>query len=131
MELCAVLLSWVLHLSSYEPVAGCPIMARVPHEWLEKHACSGRTCRVLGWYPGEGNVVYLDERMDIESNLLHTSIALHEIVHWLQGESGALLQDCESSLAAEREAYHLQREFLMAYGTIQSVGSVLPRIRCE
>jgi hypothetical protein len=131
MELCAVLLSWVFHLSDYERTEGCPSMRHVPHEWLEQQACSGRKCRVLGWYPGEGNVVYLDAQMDVENNLLHTSIALHEIAHWVQGESGALLSDCESSLRAEREAYHIQREFLKAYGTYQPVGTVLPMIRCE
>ena len=131
MSLCAVLLSWVFTLSNYEPVAGCPSMQRVSHAWLEQKACSGRSCRVLGWYPGEGDVVYLDQRMDVENNLLHTSIALHEIAHWVQGKDGTLLQDCESSLQAEREAYHIQRQFLEAYGTYQPVGSVLPMIHCK
>ena len=131
MELCAVLLAWVLHLSSYEPVEGCPVIQSVSHQWLEQQACSGRKCRVLGWYPGKGDVVYVDQDMDIQNNLLHTSIALHEIAHWVQGKKGALLQDCESSLQAEREAYHIQREFLLAYGEYQPVGSVLPMIRCE
>jgi len=131
MNLCAVLLSWVFNLSDYERVEGCPTMQTVPHEWLEEQACSGRKCRVLGWYPGRGDVVYLDERMDIQNNLLHTSIALHEIAHWVQGKAGSLLQDCETSLLAEREAYHIQAKFLQAYGTYQPVGSVLPMIHCE
>jgi hypothetical protein len=130
MELCAVLLAWAIHLSDYDPIEGCPEFREVPHAWLEEHACNGRSCKVLGWYPGEGDVVYLDDRMDIENNLLHTSIALHEVVHWLQGEAGALLQDCETSIAAEREAYAIQRQYLVEYGRYQPVGSVLPMLRC-
>ena len=130
MELCAVLLSWVVHLSDYQPLEGCPEMRRVPHAWLEKQACGGRSCRVLGWYPGAGDVIYLDERLDLEGNLFHTSIALHEIVHWVQGHQGALLQDCEASILAEREAYAIQRQYLHAYGTHYPTGSVLPMLRC-
>jgi len=131
MELCAVLLSWAIHLSDYERVEGCPELRAVPHEWLEEQACSGRSCKVLGWYPGEGDVVYLDERMDLEGDLFHSSIALHEIVHWLQGATGALLQDCESSIQAEREAYAIQRQYLVEYGRYQPVDSVMPMLRCS
>lgn len=130
MELCAVLLSWVLHLSDYQPLEGCPEMRPVPHAWLEGQACAGRSCRVLGWYPGRGDVIYLDERLDLEGNLFHASIALHEIVHWVQGHQGALLQDCEASILAEREAYAIQREYLQAYGSHYPTGSVLPMLRC-
>ena len=131
MELCAILLSWVLHLSDYGPVEGCPAFEAVSHSWLEDQACEGRSCKVLGWYPGEGNVVYLDDRMDTEENLFHTSIALHEVVHWVQGVEGHLTQDCANSMAAEREAYAIQQEFLTAYGEYYPVGSVLPMIGCK
>jgi hypothetical protein len=121
----------VLHLSHYDGVQGCPAFQTVSHAWLEENACEGRSCKVLGWYPGEGDTVYLDERMDIEDNLFHTSIALHEIVHWVQGVEGALTGDCQNALEAEREAYAIQREFVTAYGEYYSVGSVLPMLRCE
>ena len=131
MELCAILLSWVMHLSDLGPVQGCPEFRTVPHAWLEEQACEGRKCKVLGWYPGEGDIVYLDERMDLDGNLFHTSIALHEIVHWVQGVEGSLTGNCESAILAEREAYAVQREFLVAYGEYYPVGSVLPMLRCE
>ena len=130
MELCAILLSWVLHFSDYQDIEGCPEMRSVPHTWLEEQACDGRDCKVLGWYPGDGNVVYLDDSMDVEDNLLHTSIALHEIVHWVQHEEGHLSDDCASSIGAEREAYHIQRQFLELYGSYYPTGSVLPMLRC-
>ncbi|MEJ2423567.1 MAG: hypothetical protein P8101_03760, partial [Candidatus Thiodiazotropha sp.] len=75
MELCSVLLSWIFMLSDYQKVdAQCPEMQMVSHSWLEEQACHGRSCKVLGWYPGEGDVVYLDDRMDLENNIFHTSV---------------------------------------------------------
>ena len=131
MELCAILLSWVLYLSDHDPVEGCPEFEMVTHSWLEGQACDGRTCKVLGWYPGAGDVVYLDDRMDIEENLFHTSIALHEVVHWVQGVEGHLTRDCPTSLLAEREAYAIQQKYLTAYGEYYPVGAVLPMISCK
>jgi hypothetical protein len=132
MEPCAVLLSWIFTLSDYQRVNNeCPEMEMVSHSWLEEQACDGRPCKVLGWYPGEGDVIYLDDRMDLEYNIFHTSVALHELVHWLQGKRGALLQDCEQSIAAEREAYAIQSQLLVEYGTYYPVGSVIPMLRCE
>ena len=131
MELCGILLSWVITLSNHEPLEGCPEMRKVEHSWLQEQACDGRKCNVLGWYPGAGDVVYLDERLDLDGNLFHTSIALHEIVHWVQGKEGALLEDCDQSIKAEREAYAIQRAFLTEYGAYYPVGSVLPMLRCE
>jgi len=130
MELCLLLLSWISHLSDYEKGATCPELRSVQHEWLEAEACSGRECKVLGFYPGEGDVVYLDDRLDLQNDLVHSSIALHEIVHWLQGKAGALLGDCTAAIAAEREAYHIQQSYLIAYGRYQPTGTVLPMLRC-
>ena len=131
MELCAILLSWVIHLSDYGAVEGCPELRMVAHSWLEEQACEGRTCKVLGWYPGEGDVVYLDDRMDIEENLFHTSVALHEVVHWVQGVEGHLTRDCPTSMLAEREAYSIQQDYLTTYGEYYPVAAVLPMIACE
>jgi hypothetical protein len=132
MELCAVLLSWVFTLSDYQRMDNeCPEMKMVPHTWLEEQACAGRSCKVLGWYPGSGDVVYLDDRLDLENNIFHTSVAVHELVHWIQGKEGALLQNCEQSIEAEREAYNIQSKYLVEYGTYYPVGSVLPMLHCD
>ena len=131
MELCLLLLSWIAHLSVYEKVDGCPELRSVPHQWLEEQACKGRRCRVLGWYPGKGDVVYLDDRMRPEHDLVHASIALHEIVHWLQGRAGALLGDCTAGIEAEREAYGIQQSYLIAHGRYQPTGTIMPMLRCS
>ena len=110
---------------------GCPEMVAVSHAWLEEHACSGKPCKVLGWYPGSGSAIYLDDTMDIENNLVHTSIALHELVHWVQRVEGTLGDTCTSSVAAEREAYFIQRQYLDQYGSVYPIGSVLPTLGCR
>lgn len=131
MELCAILLSWALHLSDFEaPEAPCPEIRLVPHQQLEERACNGRDCKVLGWYPGAGEVIYVDDRLDYRDNLFHSSIVLHELVHWLQGQAGTLLLDCASSIDAEREAYHIQQLYLTAYGAYHPPGMVIPMLRC-
>lgn len=131
VDTCVLLLHWVLHLSGRGPVEGCPDLVPVSHAWLEEHACHGQACKVLGWYPGSGNAVYLDDGMDIENNLVHTSIALHEVVHWVQREEGTLGETCKSSVAAEREAYYIQRLFLDQYGSAYPIGSVLQTLGCD
>lgn len=131
MELCAILLSWALHLSTFETAPGqCPDIESVSHQQLEERACSGRDCKVLGWYPGFGDVIYIDDRLNIEDDLFHSSIVVHEMVHWLQGRAGTLLLDCARSVDAEREAYHVQQLYLTAYGVFQPLGMVLPMLRC-
>ena len=57
--------------------------------------------------------------------------ALHEVVHWVQGVEGTLDESCKSSVAAEREAYYIQRLFLDQYGTAYPIGTVLPTLGCE
>ncbi len=131
MDMCAMLLHWVLYLSGREPVEGCPRMVMVAHSWLEERACQGRSCKVLGWYPGSGDAIYLDDRMDIENNLVHTSIALHELVHWVQRAEGTLGETCQSSVSAEREAYFIQRLYLDQYGSPYPIGSVLGTLDCK
>lgn len=132
MALCTILLSWVMTLSDYQDVEGCPEMRPVPHQWLEEQACGGRKCRVLGWYPGDGDIVYLDDRLDLDETV-HASIALHEIVHWVQRRTGALGDGCVGSVGsveAEREAYAIQSLYLTRYGIYYPTGSVLPSMRC-
>jgi hypothetical protein len=130
MELCSILLSWIVYLSDFERVEGCPELRMVSHEWLEQRACGGRDCKVLGWYPGSGDVVYLDGRLDLNGDLHHASIALHEIVHWLQGRAGALLGTCTAGIDAERQAYAIQQEYLVAHGRYLPTGTVMPMLRC-
>jgi hypothetical protein len=140
-DLLAVLLSWAVTLSGYPAPSQPPEVVTVPHAFFVANACGGRECKVYGWYAG-GKKIYLDERMDPQGQLLASSVVVHEMVHYLQGLSrnggvpakGAAfgeLPSCADAIEMEREAYGVQREFLLRYGIYQPVGLSMLGVGCE
>lgn len=129
-ELYAVLLSWATTLSGY-PAPDVPAeVVPVSHEVLVQRACGGRACKVLGWFP-PGPRIYIDERLGPADDLVAASILVHEMVHYLQYRSGAFDGfDCAKSIELEREAYAIQREFLLRYGVYRPVGVNSHRVGC-
>lgn len=132
-ELYAILLSWAVTLSGY-PMPDQPAEVQtVSHAYLVEHACNGRECKVLGWFP-PGRTIYVDNRLNPADSLLAASIVVHEMVHHLQHEAGRIdpaKWNCENAIALEREAYAIQREFLLRYGVYQPVGLSMHRVGCE
>jgi hypothetical protein len=131
-DLYAVMLSWAVTLSGYPAPAAHPEVVNVPHAYLVEHACGGRECKVLGWFP-PGSKVFLDKRLNAQDSLLHASIVVHEMTHYLQHQSGKFDQgfSCQQAIALEREAYAVQREFLLRYGVYQPVGASMHAVGCE
>lgn len=130
-DILAVLLSWAGVLSGYTPPAHLPEIVMVPSRALQEWACAGAPCQVLGWHP-PGNVIYLDDRLDPESDTIAASILVHELTHWLQQQPGRYTDGytCEQAIAMEREAYGVQQQFLTAYGVYRPVGGALHRMVC-
>jgi hypothetical protein len=130
-ELLAILMSWAATLAGYSRPITPPEIVMVPHSYLVAEACGGRECRVLGWY-ARGQRIFLDERLDPESSLFASSIVVHEMVHYLQQQSGRFEEgfSCDSALAREREAYAVQREFLLRSGAFQPVGASMHAVGC-
>ncbi len=132
-ELYAVLLSWAVTLSGY-PMPDHPAkVTAVSHAYLVDHACNGRECKVMGWFP-PGHIIYVDDRLRPGDNMLAASIVVHEMVHHLQHEAGRIdpaKWSCENAIALEREAYGVQREFLLRYGVYQPVGASMHRVGCD
>jgi hypothetical protein len=131
-ELYSVLLSWAVTLGGYPAPDHKPIVQMVSHSYLNRVACGGRECKVMGWFP-PGDTIYLDDRLDPEHNLLASSVVVHEMVHYLQHLSGKYHApySCQDSLAMEREAYEAQRGYLLAYGVYQPVGVSMHDVGCE
>lgn len=131
-EIYAVMLSWAVTLSGYATPTVEPAVEKVSHAYLVEKACGGRECKVVGWFP-PGQTVYIDQRLNAQDNLLHASILVHEMVHYLQHTSGKYQHpyDCQTALAMEREAYGVQREFLLRYGVYQPVGASMHAVGCE
>lgn len=131
-ELMGILMSWAVLLSGYTAPAQSPQLVRVPASYLSAAACHGRPCKVMGWFP-PGQQIYLDERLDPRASVYASSVLVHEMVHYLQQESGKFgtPHSCESTIAMEREAYAAQREFLLRYGVYQPVGASMHHVGCE
>lgn len=144
-ELFAVLLSWAVTLSGFPAPAQMPEVVTVPHAFFVANACGGNECRVYGWYAG-GTSLYIDDRMDPQVNIVDASVVVHEMVHYLQGiarhggvplsdaTTGAAFGDkplCSAAIDMEREAYGVQREFLLRYGVYRPVGMSMARVSCD
>lgn len=131
-DLLQVLLSWAVVLSGYPAPAEPPQLVRVPHAFMVERACNRRECRVLGWYAG-GREIYVDERLDPESDLFHSSIVVHEMVHYLQNEAArvAFVTNCKEALTLEREAYSVQSAYLTRYGMYRPVGAASASATCQ
>lgn len=93
-----------------------PAVAFVDHRTLEEMAC-GRPCAVYGWFP-PGETVYLDERLDPVADVAARGILVHELVHYLQQESGAFgaARDCRIWSRREHEAFDIQLRWLAERG---------------
>jgi hypothetical protein len=124
------LLGWVALLTGEPSPSALPRVERVPHAVLETLAC-GRPCPVLGLY-AYGEVIYLDERLDPESDLFARSILVHELVHYVQERSGryAEMDRCAAAALREREAYLVQNQYLLRHGDLPRAGSSLHQVRC-
>jgi hypothetical protein len=131
-ELQATLLSWAVTLSGLPAPDTPPQLRRMPHDYFVQRACSGRECKVLGWFP-PGDTVYVDDRLDPQNNLLAASIVVHEMVHYLQFRAAArgLEFSCAQSIALERQAYGAQREFITRYGVYRPVGASMHQVGCD
>jgi len=131
-DLQATLLSWAVVLSGHPPPKHPPRLQRKGHEFFVLNACAGSECQVWGWFP-PGDTVYIDERLDPQTNLLAASIVVHEMVHFLQYQTahGTTEFSCANSLALEREAYAVQREFILHYGVYQPVGVSMHNVGCS
>jgi len=140
-DLYSTLLYWAVTLSGYPTPAEPPIVVTEPHAFFVENACNHRECKVLGWYSG-GRNLYIDETLDPEESLFASSIVVHEMVHYLQGVSrgAAALQggaafstvpSCRQFVHWEFEAYAVQREYILRYGTLLPVGGAMFDAHCE
>jgi hypothetical protein len=110
--LVAGLLAWISAHTSYAVPGQTPAVAIVPHAYIEALACNG-PCEALGVYP-DGNIVYIDDALRIDTNVCARSVLLHELVHYLQDRKGRFfnLDPVTRAHAREHEAYAVQKAYL-------------------
>jgi hypothetical protein len=126
-----VLFSWALTLSGY-PAAEMPRVEFMPRAFFVQNACGGSpNCKVVGWYRG-GGVVYVWDRLDVDGDQVAASIVVHEFTHYLQGQAGRSHTTCSDVIDLEREAYGVQKEYLLRNGVLANgVGLTTVSMHCE
>jgi hypothetical protein len=117
------LLTWISAHTTYPMPAETPVIAVVPHAYLELLAC-GQSCEALGVYPDAG-VIYVDAKLQLDSNICARSVLLHELVHYDQQQEGRFLNlpRVIQSQLREREAYSVQKQFLSDNGRAVDFGN--------
>jgi hypothetical protein len=124
-ELVDSLLDTIVKLSDYRKPGTTPRITKVSRAEIERTLCSG-PCPVKAWQvPGEG--IFIDDSLTPETDLVHRSILLHELVHFLQevNAEGASMDECDRWLHREREAYRLQNQYLVLIGNSSSYHMML------
>ena len=112
-KLLAVLLSWTVSLSNYEHPGEAPEILFKPHPFFVDIACQGNEkCDAVAWYNNKG-IIFLDNRLEGNTDAFTRSVVVHELVHYLQDSSGDFPKmDCELHAKREREAYSIQKQYL-------------------
>ncbi len=130
-EVYAILFSWAVTLSGY-PTADPPNVEFKPRQFFIDEACGGsKNCKVVGWFKG-GNTVYILESLNVTENQVAASIIVHEDVHYLQDLNGKPHRTCEEIIMLEREAYGIQKEYLLRNGVIANgVGLTTISMHCD
>jgi len=112
------LLTWITTHTNYPMPDQTPVVVLAPHAYIEQVAC-GEPCEALGAYP-DGNVIYIDEALQVDRNVCAKSVLLHELVHYLQDkhERFEAIPPVVRGMYREREAYAVQKKFLAESGRI-------------
>ena len=115
------MMSWIKARAPYDPAMidalQSPKVKIRSREFFEQIACRGskRDCHRVAWYNG-GDTIFLRDDID-PSSVEGAGFLLHELVHYVQAGSDKFLEVNECNrFRREREAYDLQKTYLIEYG---------------
>ncbi len=114
-ELINGLLVWAVTLTGYEQPVDLPVVEAVSHQQLVKTLCEDQFCTAVAYYDTDTQIIYYDERMQLEQDQSARGFIIHEMVHYLQDLNGELVpaeMSCEQRIEKEQEAYRVQQYFL-------------------
>lgn len=104
-----------LSMNSPAMVVSDPVIRQLDASELQHRVC-GKPCRVLAWYGPDG-IIYIDNRVDPQRNIVAKGILLHELVHHVQREArGGNAESCMEWLQREHQAYRIQAQWLFDNG---------------
>lgn len=130
-QLLPALLSALNQLSKYPRPSTLPQLHRISHAQLEQMVCGGPCAALAIYRPGEG--IYLDDKLQPETNLFHRSVLLHELVHYAQdlNNERSDMKPCSRWYYREQEAYAIQKTFLVIVGSPVRVGYSAHQSTCD
>ncbi len=127
-SLVVTLLAWITAATGYPMPAASPSVEFVAPQVIRDTMCGGDSCTVGAMYRRGGATVSIDDRLDPGRNLYDAALLLHELVHYVQEQSGRFPgTDCRTWLAQEREAYTLQARWLREHHKRYPLRRALPR----
>ncbi|HAO25357.1 MULTISPECIES: hypothetical protein [unclassified Methylophaga] len=117
-ELINGLLVWAVTLTGYQQPVDLPVVEAVSHQQLVKTLCEDQFCTAVAYYDTDTQIIYYDERMQLEQDQSARGFIIHEMVHYLQDLNGELVpseMSCEQRIEKEQEAYRVQQYFLQEH----------------
>ncbi len=108
-----MLLAWIHATAGYAVPDTAPRVEFVQPRLIADIMCDAQAkCPVLAMYL-RGDTIFLDERLDVRGNDYHTSILLHELVHYASSSRvGASARTTAKAGKEEEEAFRLQAVWL-------------------
>ena len=114
------LMLWAAMLSQHPMPDALPDIEPVPRAFLVEHFCASEHCQIAAMYVPESNdeiagrTVYIEDDYYPVDNVEEASILVHEFVHYLQDQGGAMGShiSCEQWWDNERHAYRAQSIYL-------------------
>lgn len=117
-DLITTLLLWTLASAPHYHATGQPSLLLTPTNRTE----------LTGSYEDGSNVIFVaDVPAAKPDNVRFRAIVVHELTHWLQDKSGRFQGDttCPTWQKREREAFDLQRRYLLSHGARPGPAPVL------
>lgn len=120
-------------VTPYEASGDVPRIARISGDEISRVLCGGQKCSAVAFFDDRSRTVYVDERLDLEKNLIARSFVVHEVVHFFHLLDGRLTpgMNCRARLVLEQEAYRAQNQYLAEEGSQHRVSTRLLRSLCR
>jgi hypothetical protein len=117
-ELLNSLLLWATTLTGYQHPLELPRVIALDPAEITAILCDGKLCTAVAYYDENTKTIYYENRIDLKKEHGGRSFIVHEMVHYIQDKMGKLSDAshrCESRIELEREAYRVQRYFLVEH----------------
>lgn len=116
-ELIVALLVWVVANTTYAEPLQSPNLDYKTKAEMVTEICPGKNCDPSAYYEDGTNTIFLRLELRNSRTIPTRADLVHEIVHYLQNQSGHWTEvSCESNAEREREAYRIQSEYLVFNG---------------